>query len=245
MTIVVQYPHQAASGAPRPLSAEALWAVAAQVRRQAMAGHSGFALPAEVLAAAARGVTVNGRAMSIAWDLEHAVHDERGTPVLGVCETDPELPGTALVSVNARMVAGRPDLAASTAAHELGHVLFDVPAVLDAPTCRYRSVTTDPDALLDHAAAASERRANEFMGALLAPPVPLHLRLLVHARAERLRTIHAAHLGRQGSRVLAADNPPDVVEGVVAAVAGDFGISERFVRVRLARYRLVEGGLLP
>ncbi len=245
MTIVVQYPHHAASGAPRPLSAEALWAVAAQVRRQAMAGREGFALGAEALVAAAREVRANGRAVAVAWDLAHPVHDEAGIPVLGVCETDPELPDTALVSVNARMVAGRPDLAASTAAHELGHVLFDVPAALGAPARRYRSVTADPEALLDRVTAASERRANEFMGALLAPAVPLHLRLLLHARAEGLRTVHAAHHGRQGSRVLAADNPSDAVAGVVAAVAGDFGISERFVRVRVARYRLVEGGLLP
>jgi hypothetical protein len=244
MTIVVQYPHHAASGAPRPLSAEALWAVAVQVRRQAMAGREGFALGAEALVAAAREVRANGRAVAVAWDLAHPVHDETGAPVLGVCETDPDLPDTALVSVNARMVAGRPDLAASTAAHELGHVLFDVPTALGAPARRYRSVTADPDALLDRVTAASERRANEFMGALLAPAVPLHLRLLLHARAEGLRTVHAAHHGRQGSRVLAADNPPDAVAGVVAAVAGDFGISERFVRVRVARYRLVQGGLL-
>jgi phage shock protein PspC (stress-responsive transcriptional regulator) len=81
------------------------------------------------------------------------------------------------------------------------------------------------------------------MGALLAPAVPLHLRLLLHARAEGLRTVHAAHHGRQGSRVLAAGNPADAVAGVVAALAGDFGVSESFVRVRLARYRLVQGGL--
>ncbi|MBW8269991.1 ImmA/IrrE family metallo-endopeptidase [Caldovatus aquaticus] len=245
MPLVVQYPHHLASGAPRPLSAAALWAVAAQVRRQAMAGRPGFALPADALVAAARSVMVNGRAVAVAWDLEHAVHDEAGAPVLGVCETDPELPDTALVSVNAPMVAGRPDLAASTAAHELGHVLFDVPAALGAPARRYRAVTADPEALLDRATAASERRANEFMGALLAPPVPLHLRLLVHARAEGLRTVHAAHHGRQGSRALAAGNPPDAVAGVIAAVAGDFGVSERFIAVRLARYRLLQGGLLP
>ncbi len=245
MTIVVQYPHHAASGAPRPLSAEALWNIAAQVRRQAMAEREGFALDAEALVATAREVRANGRAVTVAWDLAHAVHDEAGVPVLGVCETDPDLPDTALVSVNARMVDGRPDLAASTAAHELGHVLFDVPAALGTPARRYRSVTPDPEALLDRTAAASERRANEFMGALLAPPVPLHLRLLLHARAEGLRTVHAAHHGRQGSRVLAANNPPDAVAGVVAAVAGDFGVSERFVRVRVARYHLVQGGLLP
>jgi phage shock protein PspC (stress-responsive transcriptional regulator) len=45
--------------------------------------------------------------------------------------------------------------------------------------------------------------------------------------------------------VLAADNPADAVAGVIAALADDFGISEAFVRVRLARYHLVEGGELP
>ena len=246
MPLVVQYPHHPASGAPRPLSAAALWAVAAQVRRQAMAGRPGFALPADALAAAARSVMVNGRTVAVAWDLEHAVHDEAGAPVLGVCETDPELPDTALVSVNAPMVAGRPDLAASTAAHELGHVLFDVPAALGAPARRYRAVPAAPEALRVRATAASERRGTVAVGGVVSPPpVPLHLRLLVHARAEGLRTVYAAHHGRQGSRALAAGNPPDAVAGVIAAVAGDFGVSERFVAVRLARYRLIEGGVMP
>ena len=47
--------------------------------------------------------------------------------------------------------------------------------------------------------------------------------------------------GRQGCRVLAADNPPEAIEGVVAALAGDFGVSERFIAVRLSRYGLVQG----
>jgi hypothetical protein len=152
------------------------------------------------------------------------------------------MPGAALVSVNARMVAGRPDLAVSTAAHELGHVVFDIPAALGEQARHYRSVTTGPNALLDGTTAVSERRANEFMGALLAPPVQLHLRMLLHARSERLRTLHAPHRGRPGSRVLAADNHPEAIEGVVAALAGDFGVSERFIAVRLSRYGLVQDG---
>jgi len=241
MSITVEYPHHAVSGAPRPLSAETVWAIAAHVRRQAMAGQDGFALPLAALVAATRTVSANGRAILVAWELDHPVHDGAGVAVLGVCETDPDLPGTALVSVNARMVAGRPDLAVSTAAHELGHVVFDVPVALSEPARLYRAVTSGPSALLDRTAAASERRANEFMGALLAPPVPLHLRLLVHSRAERLRTINAPHRGRQGSRILASDNPPDLIEGVISALAGDFGVSERFIAVRLTRYGLVQG----
>ena len=49
MSITVEYPHHAASGAPRPLSAQSLWAVAAQVRRQAMTEPGGFALPLAAL----------------------------------------------------------------------------------------------------------------------------------------------------------------------------------------------------
>jgi len=241
MPIIIDYPHHTASGAPRPLSAQALWAVASHVRCQAMTGQDGFALPIDALVAATRTVSANGRAIKVAWELDHAVHDPSGKAVLGVCETDPEMPGMALVFVNARMVAGRPELAVSTAAHELGHVVFDVPGALDSPARRYRSVTAGPNALLDRTTAVSERRANEFMGALLAPPVPLHLRLLVHARSERLRTIHAPHRGRQGCRVLASDNPPELIEGVISALAGDFGVSERFITVRLSRYGLVQG----
>ena len=241
MSIIIEYPHHPASGAPRPLSAQTLWGVAAQVRRQAMVGEDGFALPIAALVAATRTVLANGRAISVSWELGHPVHDSSGQAVLGVCETDPDMPGAALVSVNARMVAGRPDLAVSTAAHELGHVVFDIPAALGEQARHYRSVTTGPNALLDGTTAVSERRANEFMGALLAPPVQLHLRMLLHARSERLRTLHAPHRGRPGSRVLAADNHPEAIEGVVAALAGDFGVSERFIAVRLSRYGLVQG----
>ena len=243
MTITVDYPHHPVSGAPRPLPIETLWGVAAQVRRQVMAGRNGFAVPIAALVAASRRVTANGQAITVDWELGQPVHDAQGKAVLGVCETDPELPGAALVSINGVVVAGRDDLAVSTAAHELGHVIFDVPMALGTPVRRYRSVTTDPDALLDRRAAASERRANEFMGALLAPPVALHLRLLLHAHAERLRTVNAPHRGRPGSRVLASDNPMESVEGVMAALAIDFGVSERFIAVRLDRYGLVQGGV--
>lgn len=241
MSIIIDYPHHAASGAPQPLSAQTLWGVAAQVRRQAMVGQEGFALPIAALVSATDTVSANGRAIMVSWELGHPVHDASGGAVLGVCETDPDVPGAALVSVNARMVAGRPDLAVSTAAHELGHVVFDVPVALGEPSRHYRSVTVGPNALLDRTTAISERRANEFMGALLAPPVQLHLRMLVHAHAERLRTVHAPHRGRPGSRVLAADNHPEAIEGVIAALAGDFGVSERFITVRLGRYGLVQG----
>jgi hypothetical protein len=51
--------------------------------------------------------------------------------------------------------------------------------------------------------------------------------------------VHAPHRGRPGCRVLGADTPLEALEGVAAALAGDFGVSDRFIGVRLRRYRLI------
>jgi hypothetical protein len=41
--------------------------------------------------------------------------------------------------------------------------------------------------------------------------------------------------------VLPASTPGDTLAGLVAALAGDFGVSDRFIAVRLRRYRLIAG----
>jgi hypothetical protein len=56
--------------------------------------------------------------------------------------------------------------------------------------------------------------------------------------------VHAPNHGRPGCRVLARGQRSDAVSGLVAVLAGDFGVSERFVAVRLQRYALIEGGVL-
>jgi hypothetical protein len=243
MPVSVSYPHQHETGAPLVQTARAIWTVAAQLRAAVARRESAWALTAADLIEAASQMVVNDRPVRANWDFDHAVHDEDGTPVLGICETDPAAPGLALVSVNAAMVTHRPDLALSTLAHEVGHMVFDVPAALGQGARRYRSVTAS-SICLDRATQLSERRANEFMGAVLVPATPLHLRLVGHARAERLRMVHAPHLGRPGCRVLARDTHPEALAGVLAALAGDFGVSERFIAVRVQRYRLIEGGVL-
>ena len=239
MPLAVHYPHDPRTAAPRHLDAAAIRRLALQVRRQ-------IGVPAEVPAIAlddlireGASVAINGRQVAVVWDLAHPVHDESGAPVLGLCDVDPDEPDCALVSINGAVMNGRADLALSTAAHELGHVLFDVPQAL-ACNGSYRGVARDA-ASLQHVGRGAEARANEFMGALQAPPVALHTRLLAHARAEGLRLARGPHQGRPGSPILAADNPADVVSGVIAALAGDFGVSERFIAVRLARYSLVQG----
>ncbi len=243
MPLSLSYPHQQETGVPLIRTAQAIWAVAAQFRAAVPRAENPWALVFAHLTEAASRMLINDRPVRADWDFDHAVHDEDGKPVLGICETDPAAPGLALVSVNAPMVTNRPDLALSTLAHEVGHMVFDVPAALGQQARRYRSVTVSPTCL-DRATQLSERRANEFMGAVLVPAAPLHLRLVVHARAERLRMVHAPHFGRPGSRVLPRGTHPEALAGVIAALAGDFGVSERFIAVRLQRYRLVEGGSL-
>ena len=106
----------------------------------------------------------------------------------------------------------------------------------------YRAVAQSARAL-DRAGRGAEARANEFMGALLVPPVPLHTRLLAHARSEGLRLCRGPHLGRPASPIVAASNGAEALAGVLAVLAGDFGVSEKFIDVRLSRYGLVEGGM--
>lgn len=240
MPMSLNYPHHPQTGVPHSLTAEGIWAVAAQLRRAVARQDSAWALDARALATATAALEINSRHITAEWDFAHAVHDEDGCVVLGICETDPAAPGLALVSVNANLMTNRPELALSTAAHEIGHIVFDVPSAVEQPARRYRSVTADPSCL-DRATLLSERRANEFMGALLVPPAPLHLRLVTHARAEKLRMVHAPHRGRPGSRVLARDTPEEALAGVVAALASDFGVSDRFIAVRMQRYGLIEG----
>ncbi|MGG5819606.1 ImmA/IrrE family metallo-endopeptidase [Falsiroseomonas sp. HW251] len=240
MTVALSYPHDAKTGAPRPLQAETLWAVAAQLRDAVARDGSPWALSSRALVAAAKRLQVNGREIASTWDFSQRVHHAAGREVLGVFETDPSAPGLALVSVNGQMIRNRPDLELSTVAHEIGHIVFDAPASVAEPTRRYRSETRGPGCL-DGATARAERRANEFMGALLVPPQPLHLRLVARARSEGLRMMHAPHRGRPGCRVLPASTPPDALAGLTAALAGDFGVSDRFIAVRLRRYRLIAG----
>ncbi|WP_203072210.1 ImmA/IrrE family metallo-endopeptidase [Falsiroseomonas ponticola] len=241
MPVSLSYPHDPATKVPRLLPAAGVWSVAAKLR-QAVARRGGpWELDPKDLVSAATRLEVNHSGVEVHWDFSHAVHDEDRQPVLGICETDPTAPGIALVSINTSMLANRPDLLLSTVAHELGHVVFDVPSAAGQPARRYRSVSAGAHSF-DGATVREERRANEFMGALLAPPVPLHLRLVVHARSEGLRMVNAPHHGRVGCRVLAHDTPPEAISGIVTALAADFGVSDRFIAVRLQRYRLIEGG---
>jgi Zn-dependent peptidase ImmA (M78 family) len=241
MPIQVTYPHHPDTGLPKALSPRAIRAVAAQLRAQLPGiAPDRLALSAGDLAGAVGRIEVNGRAVAVVWSLASDLFDDVGIPAYGACQADPDEPGVVRVVINQQMTGDRPDLAASTAAHELGHVVFDVPAMLGQPGRCYRSATTAAE--LDRGTQALERRANEFMGALLTPPVRLHTRLLAHARSEGLKLTRAINAGRAASPVLSRDNPLDAIAGVIAALAGDFGVSDRFIAVRLEMYGLIAGG---
>jgi len=239
MPIAVHYPCQPGTSAPRALSPADIRSIAAQVRSQVAREPDSLAVSVPALLTATQTLTVNGRELNVIWDLAHAVHDDAGRVVLGICTTEPDEPDCAYVSVNAKLTANRPDLQLSTVAHELAHVLFDVPAALSTGDRRYRAVAANA-AALDRMTRNAEGRANEFMGALLTPPVALHTRLLALARSESMRLARGANQGRPGSPILSASNPPEAIAGLLAALAGDFGVSDRFVKVRLERYGLLQ-----
>lgn len=246
---ILSYPHNTATGAPACLEAPHIWSVATAMRRALFGDITVHGVSADTLAGAATGLVVNGREVHLTWDVEHPVHDDDGVPVMGVCESDADCPGQAFVSINGPLLANTPDLAASTAAHELGHAVFDIPATLSGQgqPCRAYRHAVRAEGQLETARAQrdvfwSEYRANEFMGALLAPPVLLHRQLLRLATEEGLRRGHRPNRGRRGLPVVLASAHSDTMSGIVAALAGDFGVSERFIRVRLDRYQLVADG---
>ena len=242
MPLVIAYARETAFSPQPERAAPEIRAVAAQVRRQIPRAPDELALTLPALVETCRRVEVNGRCLAVSWELDRALSDEAGQDVLGLCDIDADEPGWAYLAINGVMTAHRPDLALSTAAHELGHLLFDVPAALERGEHGYRAVAQSARAL-DRAGRGAEARANEFMGALLVPPVPLHTRLLAHARSEGLRLCRGPHLGRPASPIVAASNGAEALAGVLAVLAGDFGVSEKFIAVRLSRYGLVEGGM--
>jgi hypothetical protein len=90
MVVEVEYPCFA-SGEPRRLAAKTVGAVAAALR-QRLAGVVARPLDVAALIRRTKRLRVNGRALAVAWDIDHPVHDDDGKAVLGVCDTIPQSP---------------------------------------------------------------------------------------------------------------------------------------------------------
>jgi hypothetical protein len=101
--------------------------VAIGVRNQLLPDRMARRTELEQMIAGTAQVTVNGIRFAVEWDLDHEVRSENSSPVMGVTEFDPVEPGSIMVSINGRYLKGDDALLRSTAAHELGHVVFDAP----------------------------------------------------------------------------------------------------------------------
>jgi hypothetical protein len=100
--------------------------------RQQLVEAAADAIPLATLSAIS-GLKINGVVFDLFVGTGNVVHDECGNPVLGICEYDPGVPDTAMVSVSPVGVNASEELVLSTLGHELGHAIFDAPGwIVDA-----------------------------------------------------------------------------------------------------------------
>lgn len=262
------YRHDGRTSRPLPLTPEDIRRLAWDVRRGLGCGADGALAVSIERLMAIETVRVNGVAYGLAWSVDGPVTNEDGRPVLGVCEYDHRgMPGTALLLANPVLADGHRELILSTLAHELGHGLFDAPAwivaanparhprasTLDDRPMPMRTVIAGEDHLQLPASSApdhrAEWRANEFMGSLLVPCPLLVERIAFHARST------GVDLPAPTAGLPPVAGPPPCPHPWAAApiigerlpcllgrVAADFGVSRRFIEVRLHRYGLLDDG---
>lgn len=100
--------------------------------RQQLVGAGNDAIPLSVLSELS-GLSINGVVFDLFVGTGDVVHDEEGNPVLGICEYDPGVPDTAMVSVSPVGEHASEELVLSTLGHEIGHAIFDAPGwIVDA-----------------------------------------------------------------------------------------------------------------
>jgi len=234
MALAIAYP-STAGGEPHRLSAFALTKIASELRAR-LFGAQPRPIDITALIAKTAQLVVNGKPIILSWGLDRPIHDDKGREVLGVCENDPELADTVMISVNGSLLADQPEVIRSTAAHEFAHAIFDMPAALGGNIRRtFRTsiapTIAKPGAPIDWV----EWRADEFMGAFLAPADRLARVLPKHASAVSLpfRWRSAA----DGRPVPFIDVDPS--EGTLGLLVDDlaetFGVTSAFMAVRLAK----------
>lgn len=244
--------------------------IALQARQQLVSGDTD-ALTLQVLAAISD-MKVNGIPYELWVDTDHPVKDELGNAVLGVCEFDPVASkDAALLSVTPLCEIASPELVLSTFAHELGHAVFEAPAwiheaaqgagLFDDPALTahkaYRMTTPDAEHLSKSAPLGNtaheasvrfaEFRANEFMGSLLVPRQ--HLIRAVEDLAEqhgvtitRGQSIDPDFPGMGMTLTAKRSFGFDGMDPLLKALSTRFGVTPKFIRVRMDRYGLLKPG---
>lgn len=234
MVLAIAYPSTAA-GDPHRLSAQKIASIASDIRSRLFGIQPRPVDVAALIAKTAR-LVVNGKPITLSWGLDRPIHDENGHEALGVCENDPELPDTVMISVNASLLAHQPEVIRSTAAHEFAHAIFDMPAAMGGNIRRtFRTSVAPaiarPGAPIDWV----EWRADEFMGAFLVSADKLARVLPKHASALDLPFRWRA--APDGRSVPFVDLDPS--EGTLGLLVDDlaetFGVTAAFMSVRLAK----------
>ena len=234
MVLAIAYPSTAA-GDPHRLSAQKIASIASDIRSRLFGIQPRPVDVAALIAKTAR-LVVNGKPITLSWGLDRPIHDENGHEALGVCENDPELPDTVMISVNASLLAHQPEVIRSTAAHEFAHAIFDMPAAMGGNIRRtFRTSVAPaiarPGAPIDWV----EWRADEFMGAFLVPADKLARVLPKHASALDLPFRWRA--APDGRSVPFVDLDPS--EGTLGLLVDDlaeaFSVTAAFMSVRLAK----------
>lgn len=244
--------------------------IALQVRQQLISDDTD-ALTLEILGAIDN-MKVNGIPYELWVDTDHPVKDEFRNAVLGVCEFDPDASKDAVqLSVTHVCEIASAELVLSTFAHELGHAVFEAPGwihaaaqgagLFDDPALTahkaYRTSTPDAEHLSKSAPVGNsaheanvrfaEFRANEFMGSLLAPRQ--HLIRAVEDLAEqhgvtitRGQSIDPDFPGMGMTLTAKRSFSFDSMDPLLKALATRFGVTPKFIRVRMDRYGLLKPG---
>ena len=224
--LTISYRHNRATGEPLFAGNQIAQCVAHDVRQQLTRGDDRvLAIDLERLTRV-RAMRVNDITYELEWSTDAPVSDDRGKPVLGVCEVDPDgLPDTALICVNPDPVEGRTELLLSTGAHEMGHGIFEAPAWIYA-----HQRSSMPDAVRCRRPGGAQTRVADD-----------------HAEREPLLGDLSARVqrvlpGDPGERVhgLAADPAPAAVAAVHGALRGSGPAARRDHR-QCARDRCFRG----
>ena len=243
-------------------------AVAAEVRKQLGAANR-LAITLDDLKAIDK-LSVNGLSYDLWVDMDRPVHDDDGNEILGVFEFAP-LSSTEAVSISvspANTQVG-PQLVLSTAAHELGHAIYDGPGLIagyrtrslfdhgdSRPVQAFRLATDAQDHLHRQAGTMpehilrSERRANEFMGSLLVPRDLLWQVIQEEAPKYALEiryeeTLFAA--SPDGNKELVWTEATYDIDTwtFTRALAPHFGVNPAFIEIRMKRYGIMPSDTRP
>jgi hypothetical protein len=234
MVLAIAYPSTAA-GDPHRLSAQKIASIASDIRSRLFGIQPRPVDVAALIAKTAR-LLVNGKPITLSWGLDRPIHDENGHEALGVCENDPELPDTVMISVNASLLAHQQEVIRSTAAHEFAHAIFDMPAAMGGNIRRtFRTSVAPaiarPGAPIDWV----EWRADEFMGAFLVPADKLARVLPKHASALDLPFRWRAAPDGRSVPFVDLDPSEGTLGLLVDELAEAFGVTAAFMSVRLAK----------